>query len=193
MSRTGNTIKNTYVGIIAQAVTIILNFVNRTIFIKFLGVEYLGMGGLFSNVLSMLSLAELGIGVAMVYNLYKPLAENDEKSIKAYMNFYKISYRIIAAVVLVAGLALVPFLPVIIKDKPDVDHFELAYVLFLLNTVATYLFSYKRSIFSADQKERVNTINRTVFSVILCLAHLAVLIAFKNYIIYLITKYAEDY
>ena len=70
MSRTGNTIKNTYVGIIAQVVTIILNFVNRTIFIKFLGVEYLGMGGLFSNVLSMLSLAELGIGVAMVYNLY---------------------------------------------------------------------------------------------------------------------------
>lgn len=186
MSRTGNTIKNTYFGIIAQVVTIILNFVNRTIFIKFLGVEYLGMGGLFSNVLSMLSLAELGIGVAMVYNLYKPLAENDEKSIKAYMNFYKLAYRIIAAIILVAGLALVPLLPFIIKEKPNVEHFELAYVLFLLNTVASYLFSYKRSIFSADQKERVNTINRTIFSVILCLAHLAVLIVFKSYIIYLI-------
>ncbi len=190
MSRTGNTIKNTYVGIIAQVVTIILNFVNRTIFIKFLGVEYLGMGGLFSNVLSMLSLAELGIGVAMVYNLYKPLAENDEQSIKAYMNFYKLAYRIIAAIILVAGLALIPLLPVIIKDKPDVDYFELAYVLFLLNTVASYLFSYKRSIFSADQKERVNTINRTIFSIILCVAHLAVLVAFKSYIIYLIVTIA---
>lgn len=185
MSRTGNTIKNTYVGIIAQVVTIILNFVNRTIFIKFLGVEYLGIGGLFSNVLSMLSLAELGIGVAMVYNLYKPLAENDEQSIKAYMNFYKFAYRIIAIIILVAGLALIPCLPFIIKDKPNVDHFELAYVLFLLNTVASYLFSYKRSMFTADQKERVNTLNRTIFAVILCFAHLAVLIAFENYLAYL--------
>ena len=186
MSRTGNTIKNTYIGIIAQVVTIILNFVNRTIFIKFLGVEYLGIGGLFSNILSMLSLAELGIGVAMVYNLYKPLAENNEKSIKAYMNFYKWAYRLIAGIILVVGLALIPVLPFIIKDKPNISHFELAYVLFLLNTVASYLFSYKRSMFTADQKERVNTLNRTIFSILLCVAHLAVLAIFKNYLVYLI-------
>lgn len=186
MSRFKKTLKNTYIGIIAQFITVVINFANRTIFIKFLGVEYLGIGGLFSNILSMLSLAELGIGVAMVYNLYKPLADNDTKKIKAYMNFYKNSYRVISAVVLTTGLALIPFLDVIIKDKPNIAHFELIYVLFLLNTVSSYWFSYKRSIFSADQNEYVNTVNRTVFSVILSIGHLIVLWLFRSYLIYLI-------
>ena len=185
MSRLKKTLKNTYVGIIAQLVTVIINFVNRTIFIKFLGVEYLGIGGLFSNILSMLSLAELGIGVAMVYNLYKPLADNDTKKIKAYMNFYKNSYRVISVVVLIAGLILIPFLDVIIKDKPNIPHFALIYVLFLLNTVSSYWFSYKRSVFSADQNEYVNTVNRTVFSIILSIGHLIVLWLFRSYLIYL--------
>ncbi len=186
MSRLNNTIRNTYVGIIAHFITIVLNFINRTIFIKFLGVEYLGIGGLFSNILSVLSLAELGIGVAMVYNLYRPLSENNIPKIKAYMNFYKSSYMIISIIILLAGLLIMPFLDSIIKEKPNVDNFSLIYLLFLLNTVISYWFSYKRSIFSADQNEYVNTVNRTLFSIILSVGHLLILWIFKSYLIYLI-------
>jgi len=185
MTRIKNTIKNTSVGIIAQVVTILINFINRTIFIRFLGVEYLGISGLLSNILSMLSLAELGIGVAIVFNLYKPLLDNNRKKIKALMHFYQQAYRIIGIVVLILGLCLIPFLDVIIKEQPDVPYFNVIYVLFLLNTVVSYFFAYKRSIFSADQKEYQNTMNRTFFSIIQSVLQFLVLLIFKNYLLYL--------
>lgn len=153
MSRLTNTIRNTVVGFAAQLIVILLNYINRTIFIYYLGAEYLGLSGLFSNILSMLSLAELGIGVAISFSLYKPLEENDIRKTKALMNFYQLAYRIIGIVILILGLCLIPFLDVLIKDKPDIPHFTLIYVLFLSNTVVSYFFTYKRSLLSADQKE----------------------------------------
>ena len=186
MSRLTNTIRNTMVGLAAQFVVILLNFINRTIFIHFLGVEYLGLGGLFSNILSMLSLAELGIGVAISFSLYKPLEENDIRKIKALMNFYQFAYRIIGFTILGLGLCLIPFLDYLIKDKPDIPYFILIYILFLMNTVVSYFFTYKRSLLSADQKEYVNSINRTIFSVIQSIGQFLVLLFTKNYLFYLI-------
>lgn len=186
MSRLTNTIRNTVVGFVAQLVVILLNFINRTIFIYFLGVEYLGLSGLFSNILSMLSLAELGIGVAISFSLYKPLGENDIRKTKALMNFYQLAYRIIGVVILGMGLCLAPFLDFLIKDKPDIPHLTLIYVLFLVNTVVSYFFTYKRSLLSADQKEYLNSVNRTIFSIIQCVGQFLVLFITRNYLLYLV-------
>ena len=141
MSRISNTIRNTAIGFVTQLIVILLNFINRTIFIYYLGAEYLGLSGLFSNILSMLSLAELGIGVAISFSLYKPLKDNDIRKTKALMNFYQMAYRIIGIIILILGLCLIPFLDHLIKDIPDIPHFVLIYVLFLLNTVVSYFFT----------------------------------------------------
>lgn len=185
MSRLTNTIRNTVVGFAAQLVVILLNFINRTIFIHYLGAEYLGLSGLFSNILSMLSLAELGIGVAISFSLYKPLGENDIRKTKALMNFYQLAYGIIGVVILGLGLCLIPFLDFLIKDKPDIPHFTLIYVLFLANTVVSYFFTYKRSLLSADQKEYINSVNRTIFSIIQSIGQFLVLLLTRNYLLYL--------
>lgn len=186
MARTKNVIKNTAVGFVTQIITTILSFANRTFFIWFLSQEYLGLGGLFSNILSMLSLAELGIGVAIAYSLYKPLSEKNEQEIKELMNFYKLAYRIIGIVILVVGLCLVPFLNYLIKDRPDIPNFKLIYILFLSNTVVSYFFTYKRSLLSADQKEYKNSNNRVIFVIIQNVGQLLVLWLTKSYILYLI-------
>lgn len=186
MSRVKNTIRNTVVGFATQLIVIFLNFINRTIFIYYLGAEYLGLSGLFSNILSMLSLAELGIGVAISFSLYKPLKDDDIRKTKALMNFYQLAYRIIGIVILILGLCLIPFLDYLIEDKPDIPHFVLIYMLFLSNTVVSYFFTYKRSLLSADQKEYLNSINRTLFSIIQCIGQFLVLLLTRNYLLYLV-------
>lgn len=186
MSRLTNTIRNIVVGFAAQLVVILLNFINRTIFIYYLGAEYLGLSGLFSNILSMLSLAELGIGVAISFSLYKPLGENDIRKTKALMNFYQLAYRIIGVVILILGLCLIPFLDYLIKDRPDIPHFTLIYILFLANTVVSYFYTYKRSLLSADQKEYLNSVNRTIFNIIQSIGQFLVLLLTRNYLLYLL-------
>ena len=116
-SRIKNTLRNSIYGIIAQGVLIFLNFITRTVFLKFLNTEYLGVNGLFSNVLSMLSLVELGVGTAIIYSMYKPIAENNKKEIAALMSFYKKAYHYIGVVITILGLLLVPFLDLIVKDN----------------------------------------------------------------------------
>lgn len=186
MSRLTNTIRNAAVGFGAQLIIVLLNFINRTFFIRYLGAEYLGLSGLFSNILSMLSLAELGIGVAISFSLYKPLQEQDIRKTKALMSFYQLAYNVIGVVILGLGLCLVPFLDHLIKNRPDIPYFTLIYLLFLANSVVSYFFTYKRSLLSADQKEYLNTINRTLFSIIQCAGQFIVLVFTRNYLLYLL-------
>ena len=108
-SRTDNAIRNVKTALIGQGFNIVLNFVCRTIFIYTLGKTYLGVSGLFSNILSIMSLAELGIGDAIVYKMYKPVAEKDYEQIKSYMQFYKKAYWIIGSFIFCVGLLLTPF------------------------------------------------------------------------------------
>ena len=105
-SRTENSIRNIFTGLFGQGLQVLLSFINRMVFIRCLSADYLGLNGLFTNVLSVLSLAELGIGSAIVYALYKPLAEKDEKKIAAYMNFYARAYKTIGIIVAVAGIIM---------------------------------------------------------------------------------------
>lgn len=186
-NRVQKSAKNVVWGLITYCVTLILTFVNRTIFIQFLKVEYLGCNGLFSNILSMLSLAELGIGAAIVYSLYKPLAEDDIKSVQAYMNTYKNAYWLISGIISVVGLCLVPVLPYIVDQDTGIGYGELRiiYSLFLLNAVLSYFFAYKRSLLSAAQYEYINSLNNTVFAILRNLLQVVLLFFTHNYYVYL--------
>lgn len=186
-SRIKNTLRNSIYGIIAQGVLIFLNFITRTVFLRFLNTEYLGVNGLFSNVLSMLSLVELGVGTAIIYSMYKPIAENNKKEIAALMAFYKKAYHYIGVVITILGLLLVPFLDLIVKDN-DIKNLEIIYLLFLFNTSLTYFYAYKRSIISADQKEYILSKYRMYFSILKAFLQIITLFLTKNFIIYILVQ-----
>ena len=146
-SRVLNSVRNILTGFLGQFITLITGFVSRTVFIQCLATEYLGVSGLFTNILSVLSLAELGIGTAINYALYKPLAENDEKEVSRYMNFYSKAYIAIGIIIFVIGIALLPFLKYLIKYTPNIkENLNLIYFIYLANTSIGYFFSYKISL-----------------------------------------------
>ena len=185
-SRIKNTGKNFIFSMFSTLLTSILGFISRTIFIKTIGITYLGANSLFTNVLSLLSLTELGIGSAIAFSLYKPLAEDDIETIKSLMLFYKKAYRYIAVVIAVLGCCLLPFLDIIIKDPGKMQYIPFIYLVFLYNTVISYLFSYKITLLSADQKSYLMTNINMLISVITVGIQIVVLIAFENYFIFLI-------
>lgn len=167
MSRTTNSLKNIGTGLIGQAVTLILQFVYRTIFIKLLGLTYLSVNGLFTNILTIFSLAELGIGQAIVFSLYKPIRENDVLKIQALMQLYKKTYTIIGIVIFAAGLVFLPFLPMLVSEAAaEMDQLYLIYLLFVADTGIAYFFSYRQSFLQANQKQYILNTTNTVFAVI---------------------------
>lgn len=187
-SRTKSSIKNVIVSIILNFVNILVGLIARALFIKILGTEILGVNGLFTNVISMLAIVEMGIGSAIIYNLYKPIANNDIKTIKALMKFYKKSYHIIGGIVAVLGIALIPFLPYIIGNVETNMNLNIVYILFLLDTVLSYFLSYKRSILYADQKNYIIDIIHIVYIILMNFLQLLFLYITKNYYIYLFIK-----
>lgn len=191
MTRTKNSIKNITFSLVGQTSDIILSFVVRTIFVYYLGAEYLGVNGLFTNILSLLSLAELGIGSAITYSLYEPLANNNSKKIKGIMSVFKKAYISIAGFILLAGLLLLPFLHFFIKDMPDISNIRLIYIIFLLNSAVSYLFSYKRALIIADQKKYIDSIYHYTGRIILGIAQIAIIIITRNFILYLLLKLLE--
>lgn len=189
-SRVKNSIYNFVTSIGAQLVTIVMSFICRTVFIHQLGESYLGISGLFGNILSMLSLAELGVGTAILYRLYSPLAEKNIPKIQAWMHFYKTAYRVIALVVACIGLCLIPFLPVLINDYDKFNELGVnaifVFCLFLFKSVSSYLFfSYRSAIVKADQKEYLLTIVSYVIIIATNLLQIVSLIFLKNFIVYL--------
>ena len=184
-SRKFNSIKNVVFGYGNQILTLILSFVTRTVFIKTLGEDYLGINGLFSDVLMMLSMADLGFGTAMTYSFYKPIAEGDEKRIAALIYFYKKVYNIIAIAVAAIGLLIVPFLKYLVNLDQGIPHLKLYYLFFLANTVISYLFVYKTSIINASQKNYLISKYQAIVNVIKTIVQIVVLLLFHNYFIYL--------
>lgn len=184
-SRIKNSTRNAIVGIGGQIFIVFINFFSRSIFIRFLSEDYLGVNGLFSNILTILALAELGVGNAIVYNMYKPIAENDEKKLKALMNLYASAYRIIGCFITVMGISIIPLLKYIIKDSRGIENINIIYVLFLLNTIVSYFYAYKRSIISADQREYINSIYKYLFMFIRTIIQILILYLTQNYLLYL--------
>ncbi len=194
-SRVKNSIYNFITSIGAQLITIIMKFICRTVFIHELGESYLGISGLFDNVLSMLSLAELGIGTAILYRLYAPLAENNTPRIQAWMHFYKNAYRIIAAIVAGIGLCLIPFLPVLINDYHKLGELGInavfVFCLFLSKSVSSYLFfAYRSAIVKADQKQYLLTIVSYVIIFATNILQILALVIWHDFIMYLIIMIA---
>ena len=184
-SRSTNVLINAVSGIGGQLFSSLLAFVCRTFFVRYLGATYLGVNGLFANILSLLSLAELGIGPAIVFSMYKPIKDNDEEHVARLMNFYRKAYRIIAVVVTVCGLALIPFLPYLIKDTSGIEDLTIIYILILSNTSISYLFAYKGSMLTADQKNYVCVVFRNLFAVVQNVFQILVLIWTGNFLLYL--------
>lgn len=188
-SRTKNVSKNTVIALVCQAVNLFLSFLTRTVFIKTLGSEYLGINGLFTNILTILSFAELGIGNALIFSMYKPLAYGDEEKLGSLMALYKKAYIIIGLIIAVVGLAISPFLNVIIKNKPNIlENITLLYVLFLLNTVCSYFFTYKKSIIIADQKNYIVLTVTQIVAVLRTVVQITFLVCTKWYLLYLIIQ-----
>lgn len=186
--RTKNSIKNIIMNFLYNLLNYGLRFASRIFFVKTLAEVYLGVNGLLSNVLGILALTELGIGTAIGYSLYDPLAKNDTKKVRSLMQFYKKAYQIIALVVLVLGLILLPFIPYLIKDTTGIENLSIIYLIFLLNMVIGYLFSYKRTLISSDQKNYLIVPYTMFFNIITSVLQIVVLLIFKNYIIYLLVQ-----
>lgn len=188
-SRTENSIINSAMSIVTQVLTVVLNFAVKTVFIKMLSDEYLGVNGLFTNIITMLSLADLGIGIAIPYSLYKPLANKDEHKINVLMNFYKKVYTIIGIAVLLIGLSLTPFLGLIIKDIPkNVPHLSLIYILFVIHSASSYFFVYKKFLIDSDQKGYITSRIIFTFSTLLSIIQIILLVTTKNYILFLLSS-----
>lgn len=188
--RAENTAKNMKYSSLSQVLSLIIQFITRTVFIKVLGSEYLGINGLFSNILTLLSLADLGIGNVLIYSMYKPLADNDEKKMIVLMSLYKKIYRIIAIVVFSIGMIILPFVNLLINEGTAIPNIKFIYFLYLINTVVSYLCIYKISIINADQKNYIVVIIQQTINLIANVILIISLFITHNFIVYLIIQIA---
>lgn len=186
-SRVKNTLKSTGLGFIVKFVTIFTNFLVRTIFIRYLGIEYTGVSSVFKDVLTVLSFAELGIGSAITYALYKPISENNYKQIAKLMNLYKTAYRMIALFVFFVGMCLIPFLDKLVTNVPSVkESLTIIYVLYIIDTSSSYLLIYKSTLLTANQQAYIISKIQLLVLIIRTISQVAIIVLFKNFLAYLI-------
>ncbi len=190
IERTKNATRNIMFNGMSQMMNMLVPFIMRSIILNFLGMEYLGLGGLFRSILSILNLAELGVGSTMVFSMYKPIAEDDKDTICALMKLYRKFYRIIGLVILTIGLILTPFLPNLISGEVTAD--VNLYVLYFMNlgsTVLSYwLFAYKNCLLSAHQRGDIASKVTMLVHLAEYLLKILVLILFRNYYVYLVIQ-----
>lgn len=183
-----NTNRNIVSGLLYKSISLIIPFIVRTIIIRRLGLDYLGLDSLFTNILQILNLTELGLNSAIIYCMYRPIADGDDNLLCALYNFYRKSYHIIGSVVLIIGLSIIPFLQNFIKGQlpPNVNIYIL-YFIYLINTVSSYfLFAYKNSLLNAYQ--RIDVSNYILLITKFCLYSFQILILLftQNYYLYII-------
>ena len=186
MSRLEKSIRNLAFGTFGHFFGYLLNFITRKIFIVFLSIEYLGLNGLFSNILSLLSFAELGIGTAICYSLYRPLAFSETDKIQALMRLFKRAYSVIGSFIIFVGISLTPFLSLLLGDIPDIQNIEIIYILFVINSGASYFLSYKRTLLVADQKKYIDSAYYYGFQFLKYLVQILILVITQQYLFFLI-------
>lgn len=180
--------KNTIVGVLSQGVGAVTGFIIQMVFVKYMIQEYLGARELFSSILEFLSLAELGIGLVLVYSMYRPIADADERKLIALTQFYRRAYDLIAAMIFGLGLCLMPFLSFFITNMDAVPHARLIYFLYLVSSASSYLFVYKQSILNADQNVYVIHLYSLIFSLAQCVLQLVFLVTTHNFFAFLIIQ-----
>ena len=184
---------NSIVTLASQLCQIILGFIIRKLFINYLGITYLGYNSVFTNILQMLNLVDMGIGIAVTSYLYKPLAENDKASITAIMSIYKKLYIILGFVVLGIGLSVSFFLNVFIPDAIfSIRYLRMLFYINLIGTVSTYFFAYKRTLLIADQKSYLTNIIDTIIYLAIAILQLISLTFAANYIVYIILNIGKN-
>ncbi|MHB8131494.1 MAG: lipopolysaccharide biosynthesis protein [Mobilitalea sp.] len=176
---------NILAGSASQVVSLVLQLISRTIFLNTLGIEYLGVSAIFFNILTVLSLADLGFGTAIVYSMYKPLAENDTDTVVALMTYYKKIYSKIAILVAAIGIGMIPLLPYVVNLKSNISHLTIYYLLYVINIVISYFMAYKYTIISADQKDYLLSVYSLMGSIIQTILQILILLVFKNFMLYL--------
>ena len=191
--RTRYTLINMVVNIGGQLFNQVLGFIGRMVFIHYLSAAYLGVNGLFTDVLGMLNLAELGIGTAMIFSLYEPAAKDDKRKLTQLMNLYKILYRVVAAAVFLAGLALLPFLHIFVRDADGIENLKLIYLMYVANSACSYLLSYKNSIFLAYQKAYIRNLWVVVFDALRTIAQIIIIVLTQNFILYLLAQFVLQF
>lgn len=189
IERTKNATRNIIYGMLLKVYQIIAMFILRTIMIYYMGVEYLGLDSLFTSLLQLLNLAELGVGSAMVFSMYKPIADDDTAQICALMSLYRLYYRVIGGIIAIVGTILTPFIPYLIKsDLPVGLNVYILYLLNLAATVLTYwLFSYKNSVFSAHQRVDITSKVTLITNTTRYVLQVVIIVFIKDYYLYVIS------
>lgn len=186
MDRTENTVKNVTFSMLSEFMLAVLKFVSRYVFVQILGKEYLGLDGLFTDILAVLSLAELGFSVSITYSLYRPAAEGDRELIKSLIRLYRRVYQIVGVTVLTVGAGLTPFLDFFVKEMPeDIPYIPLIYLLNVLNTGVAYFFTYKSTLLFVYQKKYIDTMIRAGLTLLVNVVQIVVLVVSGNYLYYL--------
>ncbi|MCI6062961.1 MAG: sugar translocase, partial [Ligilactobacillus salivarius] len=175
-SRVENSIRNTIYALSTQIFSMLMSFAIRTVFIHTLGKEYLGFNGLFSNIFSILSLTELGMGTAIVYSMYKPVAQGDHRKVAALLNLYRTFYRIVGTIIAVLGLSLLPFLNYLVSGIRDIPELKIIYLLYLSSSVISYFFVYKKSILTVYQQDYISSRIDLIINFIQGIIQIAILI-----------------
>ena len=180
-SRSWNSSRNAVIGFGCQLVVIVLTFAVRTIFARLLSEEYLGISGLYTNILTILNLTELGLNTAIVFALYKPIAESDQKTITALMQFYKKAYFTIGCAFLAVGLCLIPFLSKFMYGNTTLVYTTFVYLLYLLQTVTSYwFFAYRSALLTASQNEYIISITNCITNIIMSILQIMVLLIMRR-------------
>ncbi|MCQ2436357.1 MAG: hypothetical protein MJ101_05580 [Clostridia bacterium] len=186
MTRTQNSIRNAAFAFGGQIAVLLTQLLIRWSFVAYLTDDYLSLNGLFSNILTVLSLAELGVGTSIVFSLYRPIADNDTEKIKSLMRVYRLTYTAVGTAVLIVGLAITPFLPYLVDQMPDIPEIYVIFVMYVFNSAMTYFFSYKRSFLIANQQKYLTTAVSAAAQIVACAAEYCILRFTHDYIIYMI-------
>lgn len=184
-SRKNKSVINVMTGIGGKIITLLFAFVTRTMFIRMLGADYAGVSSLYTNVLSVLSLAELGLGNVFIYFLYSALKNNNKFEIVSYIREFRKLYLRIATMVLIVGISLIPMLSITIKSNLGKSELILYYILYLMGTVTSYLFVYKTMILQADQNVYISNICSTIFNLLMYICQMIWLYIWGSFIGYL--------
>lgn len=187
-SRTSKSFVNIFFGLGQQFFSIIFSFITRTVFIHYLSKELLGVNSLFANVLSILSLADLGLDTAMIYSLYKPLSEKNEQKLSALVNYFRKLYLGVAGIIFVLGIILMPFLRFLIGENTNINGLYIYYLIFLIDTCISYTLANRFAIVNADQKSYIIKKYTLFFNALKCFLQCLSLILFKSFLLYLIIQ-----
>ncbi len=188
MNRTKNSIRNVFFTIVGSIILTLLQLINRRVFIEYLSDAYLGLNGLFYNIVTVLSMSEMGIGTALIFAMYKPVAEADREKIKSLMHLYKKLYTAIGLFVIGFGALLTPFLGSLIKEMPDISYIHLYYIMYVIDSGMSYFYTYKRSLIICNQEDYISSATVMITSVITKIMQFLVLVLTQNYFLYLLIQ-----